>query len=137
METIIPEPVPSLLFWQAPNVVGLFTKTDGEILRIGTYMVRIQCAVLPFHVWVMIVNGIFQASGRPLGATVLGLARQVLCLIPSMIILNELFGLRGLMNAQACSDCLTMFIAVPLCIAIMRILKRLEREKEAAELGSA
>ena len=85
----------------------------------------------------MIVNGIFQASGRPLGATVLGLARQVLCLIPSMIILNELFGLRGLMNAQACSDCLTMFIAVPLCIAIMRILKRLEREKEAAELGSA
>ena len=127
----------SLLFWQAPNVVGLFTKADTEIIRIGTYMVRVQCAVLPFHVWVMIVNGVFQASGRPLGATVLGLSRQVLCLIPSMIVLNELFGLTGLMNAQACSDCLTMLIAAPLCFIIMRKLKQMEREKAEREPAEA
>ena len=122
----------SLLFAFAPNVVGLFTSDDSEIIRIGTYMVRIQCAVLPFHVWVMVINGIFQATGRPLGATVLGLSRQVLCLIPCMILLNELFGLRGLMNAQAAADCMTMFIAVPLLIVILRKLRQMEREAEAA-----
>jgi Na+-driven multidrug efflux pump len=95
-------------------------------------MVRVQCVVLPFHVWVMVINGIFQATGRPLGATVLGLSRQVLCLIPSMIILNELFGLNGLMNAQAASDCMTMFIAVPLLIIIMRKLKKMEAEHASA-----
>ena len=95
-------------------------------------MVRIQCVVLPFHVWVMIINGVFQATGRPLGATVLGLSRQVLCLIPAMIILNELFGLTGLMNAQAASDCLTMVIAVPLLIVIMRRLRQMERDQAAA-----
>ena len=118
----------SLLFILAPDVVGAFTVNDSEILRIGTYMVRVQCAVLPFHVWVMIINGIFQATGRPLGATILGLSRQVLCLIPSMIILNEVFGLAGLMNAQAASDILTMVIAVPLLISIMRRLGKMERE---------
>ena len=113
-------------------MVGLFTAEDSEIIRIGTYMVRVQCAVLPFHVWVMIINGVFQATGRPLGATVLGLSRQVLCLIPAMIILNELFGLTGLMNAQAASDCLTMVIAVPLLIVIMRRLRQMERDQAAA-----
>ena len=127
----------SALYWFAPNVVGLFTSSDSEIIRIGTYMVRVQCVVLPFHVWVMIINGVFQATGRPLGATVLGLSRQVLCLIPSMIVLNELFGLNGLMNAQACSDCLTMLIAAPLCFLIMRTLKRMEREKAERELAEA
>ena len=122
----------SALYIFAPNVVGLFTTDDSEIIRIGTYMVRVQCAALPFHVWVMVINGIFQATGRPLGATVLGLSRQVLCLIPAMIILNELFGLTGLMNAQAASDCLTMVIAVPLLIVIMRKLKKMEAEHASA-----
>ena len=122
----------SLLFIFAPGVVGAFTVEDSEIVRIGTYMVRVQCAVLPMHVWVMIINGIFQATGRPLGATVLGLSRQVLCLIPCMIILNELFGLDGLMNAQAASDCLTMVIAVPLLVIIMRQLRKMERENAPA-----
>lgn len=56
----------------------------------------------------------------------------MLCLIPSMIILNELFGLNGLMNAQAASDCMTMFIAVPLLIIIMRKLKKMEAEHASA-----
>ncbi len=120
----------SLLFIYAPAVIGLFTTDDSEILRIGTYMVRVQCVALPFHVWVMIINGIFQATGRPLGATVLGLSRQVLCLIPAMIVLNTLFGLNGLMNAQAAADCLTMVIAVPLLIVIMRKLRQMEAESK-------
>ena len=122
----------SLLFIYAPAVVGLFTTDDSEILRIGTYMVRVQCVVLPFHVWVMIINGIFQATGRPLGATVLGLSRQVLCLIPAMILLNTFFGLDGLMNAQAAADCLTMVIALPLLIVIMRKLKKMEADQALA-----
>ena len=39
-----------------------------------------------------------------------------------------MFGLAGLMNAQAASDILTMVIAVPLLISIMRRLRKMERE---------
>ena len=118
----------TVLYILAPQAVGLFTSTDSEIVRIGSYMVRVQCLTLPFHVWGMIINGVFQGLGRPIGATILGLSRQVICFIPSMIILNVMFGVDGLMNAQAISDCLTMFIAVPLLIYILNFLKKREKE---------
>ena len=116
------------LYIIAPQVVGIFTITDSEIVRIGAYMVRVQCLTLPAHVWGMIINGVFQGLGKPIGATILGLSRQVICLIPSMIILNVMFGVDGLMNAQAISDCLTMLIAVPMLIYILNFLKKREKE---------
>ena len=116
------------LYILAPQAVGIFTVTDSEIVRIGAYMVRVQCLTLPAHVWGMIINGVFQGLGKPIGSTILGLSRQVICLIPSMIILNVMFGVDGLMNAQAISDCLTMFIAVPLLINILNFLKKREKE---------
>jgi len=116
------------LYILAPQVVGKFTTDDSEIVRIGAYMVRVQCLTLAPHVWGMIINGVFQGLGRPVGATILGLSRQVICLIPCMIILNALFGVDGLMNAQAIADCLTMFIAVPLLIYILNFLKKKEKE---------
>jgi putative MATE family efflux protein len=116
------------LYILAPQAVGIFTVTDSEIVRIGAYMVRVQCLTLPAHVWGMIINGVFQGLGKPVGAMILGLSRQVICLIPSMIILNVMFGVEGLMNAQAISDCLTMLIAVPLLINILNFLKKREKE---------
>ena len=131
----------TLVYLIAPSIVGIFTSNDSEIIRVGSYMVRVQCLVLPFHVWGAIINGIFQGLGRPVGATILGLSRQVLCLIPSMILLNTFFGVDGLMNAQAISDCLTMFIAVPLLINILGFLKKKEQEPveddEEVETGEA
>ena len=114
-----------LLYITAPTVVGLFTSDDSEIIRIGVYMVRIQCLTLPFHVWVMIINSLFQSIGRAVGAAVLGLSRQAICLIPCLIIMNTLLGLEGLMNAQAVSDAMSMVIALPMLIAVMRELRGL------------
>lgn len=88
-------------------------------------MVRIQCLTLPFHVWVMIINSLFQSIGRAVGAAVLGLSRQAICLIPCLIIMNTLLGLEGLMNAQAVSDAMSMLIALPMLIAVMRELRGL------------
>jgi len=118
----------AVLYILAPQAVEVFTADDSEIVRIGAYMVRIQCITLPVHVWGMIINGIFQGLGKPIGSAILGLSRQVICLIPSMIILNVLFGVSGLMNAQAVSDCLMMFIAVPLLISVLNFLKKKEKE---------
>ena len=113
------------LFILAPKIVGLFTADDAEIISVGTYMVRIQCIVLPFHVWVMIINGVFQAMGRAVNAAILGLARQAICFIPSVIVMNVLFGLQGMIHAQPIADIMSLMIALPMLSVVMKELNQL------------
>lgn len=117
----------------APQLVTVFAAADPEIIRIGTLMIRTQCVTMFAHVWVMIINGLFQALGRALPATVLGLSRQVICLIPAVIALSLLFGVNGLAVSQAAADVLSMAIAVPMVVKITREIRRLSETEEAAD----
>lgn len=121
----------SLLFIAAPAVVGLFTASDQMIIDTGSYMVRLQCIVLFAHCWVMIINGLYQAIGRPVGATILGLSRQCIFLIPLMIILNRTMGVEGLKIAQASADVCSLVLAVPMLIIIMREINQRAKLQEA------
>jgi Na+-driven multidrug efflux pump len=115
----------------APQLVAVFAAKDEEILRIGTLMIRTQCVTMFAHVWVMIINGLFQALGRALPAAILGLSRQAICLIPSVIVLSLLFGVNGLAVSQATADLLSMAIAIPMVVRITRELRRLGETDEA------
>ncbi len=117
----------------APQLVAVFAADDAEILRLGSLMIRTQCVTMFFHVWVMIINGLFQALGRALPAAILGLSRQAICLIPAVIVLSLLFGVNGLAVSQATADVLSMAIAVPMVIAITREIRR----RAAAETPDA
>jgi len=115
----------------APNIVGLFTKPgEYETLRLGALIIRTQCITLFPHAWIMIINGLNQALGRPFEATVVGLSRQVICLIPSVILLTKFFGINGLACSQACADILSLFISVPIVLNEMKMLKQKELSLE-------
>jgi len=107
----------------AQPLIGLFTKTDQELLAIGILSIRLQCLVMPIHAWVIVVNMLYAGLGKARGAAILSISRQGLCLIPAIVILPLLFGANGLAAAQFASDLLSMLIAVPLCIAILRDIK--------------
>ena len=115
----------------APKLVAVFAADDAEIISIGTLMIRSQCYTMVCHVWVMLVNGLFQALGRALPAAILSLSRQVICLIPCVVILSWLFGVNGLAVAQATSDALGVLIAAPLVFQISKELNRLIRTEDA------
>ena len=116
-----------VMFIFSPQILGLFIKGDAgaETMRIGKLMIRTQCVTLFPHVYVMIINGLYQALGRPVQATILGLSRQVIFLIPMAFILSKVFGVNGLACAQASADVLSMLIAIPMLISQMRIIKRM------------
>lgn len=114
----------------APKLVSVFAADDAEIIRLGTLMIRTQCVTMFAHVWVMIINGLFQALGRALPAAILGLSRQAICLIPAVIVLSLLFGVNGLAVSQATSDLLSMAIAIPMVIKITREIRRLAETEE-------
>jgi len=120
----------------APKLIQIFASTDNtELVTLGAYIIIAQCITMPLHVWSMIANGLFQALGRPWGAGVLGLSRQLICLVPSVIVLSQLFGVYGLASAQAVSDVLTMCIAVPMVLLLMKKIKVLENNNNPAQNG--
>ncbi|MBQ1907602.1 MAG: hypothetical protein II173_05455, partial [Firmicutes bacterium] len=92
---------------------------------IGTLMVRSQCVTMIPHTWVMIVNSLFQAIGKPVQATILGLSRQALALIPCVIVLSALFGVDGLAVAQASADIVSGLIAGTMVILFFRSIRSL------------
>ena len=114
----------------APQLVSVFASSDAEIIRIGTLMIRTQCLTMIPHTWVMVCNGLFQSIGRALQATILGLSRQVICLIPLVILLSLIFGVNGLACAQAGADVRSMAIAIPMMIRMSKELKRLGDQED-------
>lgn len=113
----------------ARKLVGIFASSgDLEILQIGSYMIITQCITMGFHAWGAISNGLFQALGRAAGAAVLGLSRQLICLLPCILILPKLFGVYGLASAQAASDILTFIVALLMTTALFRRIKQMEYE---------
>ncbi|MBQ1712680.1 MAG: MATE family efflux transporter [Firmicutes bacterium] len=117
-----------VLFILTPNVLGIFmdVEKDAETLRIGTIMLRTQCATMFPHVWVMIINGLYQALGRPVEATILGLSRQVIFLIPAAFIMSRVWGVNGLACSQAAADVLSLIVSVSMVIYQMKKIKMLK-----------
>lgn len=111
----------------APELILIFA-TEPKTVSLGTIMIRTQCATMIFHCWIMIVNGFFTALGKSVYATIMGLSRQVLCLIPSILVLAYFFGEMGLAHSQAATDILAVCIAIPMVAKIMKELKQKELE---------
>ncbi len=109
----------------APNIIEQFADDSAQdAITIGSLLVRTQCVTMVFHIWVMILNGLFRALGRPVPATILGLSRQVICFLPCLLVLSRLYyGVNGLASAQAAADIASMFIAVPLAVRILREIR--------------
>ena len=81
------------------------------------------------HEIVMITSNLYQALGRPVGNLVLSMSRQLIFLIPLVLILPVIFpslgfpAEYGLAVAQAASDGLScLCLALPLAIVMLRKL---------------
>lgn len=99
----------------------------------------IEFACLTFRTYLLlcICNGLqmptgifFQAIGKSIKSAVLSLSRQILLLIPSMIILSGVFGIVGILYAGPVSDGLAFVLAIILLTLQLRGLTNL-KEKES------
>lgn len=115
----------------AKRLVGIFASTsDTDIVAIGSFMIITQCITMVFHAWVGIANGLFQALGRSIGAAVIGLSRQIICLIPCVLILSMIFGVYGMASAQAIADIMAFIITLPMVMLLLNKIKRIELEQK-------
>lgn len=113
-------------FLFAEPLVTLFRREDADVIRIGTLALRLQCVVFPLNAWIVMCNMMLQSIGKAAKASIVAAARQGIFFIPLIWILPFFFGLLGVQMCQTWSDVLTMALAVPLGIGVLKELKQME-----------
>ena len=107
----------------AEPVVTLFRRSDPEVIRIGTETFRIQILTVWAWGFITLSNMYTQAIGYGIRSTILAAARQGLFLIPTLLVLPNVWGLRGLEVCQPLADVLTLALAVWMMTKVIRTQK--------------
>jgi putative MATE family efflux protein len=88
-----------------PNqYVAMFNRKDTELVVFGSHALLIFTTFLPIIGFQIVSANYFQAVGKPKQAAILSLSRQVLILIPALLILPKFFGINGVFSAGPLAD---------------------------------
>lgn len=93
--------------------------TDFAVRCLRIYLGGIFCAGFQ-----IVSTNYFQATGQPLKASLLSMLRQLILLIPLLLILPLYFGLDGLLYAGPCADVASAVIVALFIFPEMRKLQR-------------
>ena len=128
--TLVIAAVAAVVAILAKPILLLFTEADEELVRLGVFSLRFQCLAMPFHGYCIVVNMLCAGIGRPIGTTLLGMSRQGICFFPILPLMVSLFGVWGIASVQGVADILTLVLAVPIALRVMKDVRI--REKEAS-----
>jgi putative MATE family efflux protein len=102
------------------QMIRIFT-TDAETVAIGTGFLRCWILCAPGMCFVQLFNAFFQAMGKWQQSMFLSIFRQALLLIPLLLILNQFFGLYGLIWSQPISDTASLILGAGMYLALCRV----------------
>ena len=107
----------------APNlVVGIFT-SDAELTELSATGLRITVMFFPIIGFQMVTSNFFQSIGMAGKAIFLSLTRQMLILLPCLLILPHFFGVAGVWYSMPVSDFLASLIALVMLVYQFRKFK--------------
>lgn len=105
-------------------LIGAFGK-GKEFREFGTMAIRIWMMMLPLLGTQIIGALYFQAVGRPKTSLILTLTRQILILVPVILILSGIFGLKGILMAAPVSDTVSFLLTLSFLLIEIRRLNKL------------
>lgn len=113
----------------APEMmVGIFT-SDENIISIGSTGLKIFLFAIPVIGFQIIASNFFQAIGKAKISLFLSLLRQVIILIPMLLILPRIFGLNGVWYSYPISDISSSIITSIFLLRELSLLKKMESEE--------
>ncbi len=107
--------------------VRLFTD-DAELSARSVNGLRIMMAAMPIVGYQMIVTNFFQSIGKAKISIFLSLSRQMLILIPMLLILPPLMGIDGVWTAMPISDTISALLALAMMVRYMKRFNRQHKE---------
>ena len=88
----------------AKQFVSVFNSEDNALINMASSALRFFNIMLPLVPIQILTTTFFQATNKPVKALILSLSRQVLLLIPAVLILPLFFGLDGVFIATPVAD---------------------------------
>lgn len=113
-----------------PEKLILMFNSDPELIRIGVSGMRVFLFMLPLIGGQIVVANYFQSIGKVKISMFLSLLRQVILLIPCLLILPMFKGLLGVWLAGAVSDFIACIVTVIMFVKITKGLVMDESKRE-------
>lgn len=111
-----------------PAMLSNIFTNDSNLIAMASKGMRLFLLMIPLLSAQIVGESYFQAIGKAKKAAFLGLSRQVLLLIPLLLILPNLFGLNGVWGASAVADFISSLIAIVSLKSAFNHLNKLENE---------
>ncbi len=100
----------AITFGFAPHIAQIFNSTDEQLIAMAARAMRIMNILMAFDALQILGTSFFQAINKPVRAAVLSLSRQILFLIPLVLVLPLFFGLNGVFFAPVVADLLSCLL---------------------------
>ncbi|MGI5912206.1 MAG: MATE family efflux transporter [Syntrophomonadaceae bacterium] len=114
------------------QLVGLFSEGDVVLTNLTVHAMLVYLALIPIVGFQVISSTYFQAVGKARQATILSLSRQVLFLIPCLLILPHFWGIEGVWRTGPIADLLSVALTATLIFFEMKKLRQ-DEEKIKSE----
>lgn len=123
-----------ILFQTIPDkLIAIFGSGDANYMEFACLSFRTYLLFCIFN-GIQIPSGIFfQAIGKSIKSIILSLSRQIVFLVPALIILGHTFGIMGVLSAGPVADGLAFVLAIILLIREVKHLRRGESKSQALE----
>ena len=116
------------------QIVGFFGITDANLVDFTVFALKVQLLMIPIVGFQIVGSNYFQATGQPLKSAFLALTRQILFLIPALLllpgvlptILPQYTSLDALYFAAPVADFCSIFVTFIFVMVELRRLKKLE-----------
>jgi len=106
------------------QMISMFNR-EPELIDFGSYALKAWFLCMPVIGFQIIASNFFQAIGKYKSAMFLTLTRQVILLIPAILIFPRFFGINGLLHAAPFAD---FFSALLTGIWFTKAIKALDKE---------
>lgn len=115
-----------------PNAVARLFTSDPQLTRLSVKAIRINMLMFPLVGAQMVITTFFQCIGKVKLSIFLSLSRQLIILLPLLLLLPLFFGIDGVWYSLPSSDFLAAVIAA---VTMMLFTRKLNKEIQLTQHG--
>ena len=108
-----------------PYYCARLFSTDAQLISLSVVAIRVNMLVFPIIGFQMVVTNFFQCIGKVKISIFLSLSRQLLFLLPLLVVLPQFWGLNGAWVALPVSDSIAAIVALAMMVYFMRKFKKI------------
>lgn len=135
--TIIVATIVVTLGWAATRLfpealIMVFSGNDTELIEVARVALNYAFLLFPVLGFQVVASGYFMSMGMSRQAMFLSLSRQVIFLIPSLLILPNFFGLAGVYGSMPAADFLSSIVTA---ILFFSAIRKMKKQKDGADIA--